>query len=146
MSQLPVDMGGGEGKCLYVDTEGTFRPERLLATGKCTQLLVSSQSVSSASIAEYARAPTWLVMFTATLNSLDKQSSLRKNCARCIRPFYLAKNWIAIGFQSAFDRDMTKHGNEKVTEKTTKVTRKTEMKWGREKNHGNARRTTTKTK
>ena len=22
-------MGGGEGKCLYIDTEGTFRPERL---------------------------------------------------------------------------------------------------------------------
>ncbi|KAG5439626.1 hypothetical protein PCK2_000760 [Pneumocystis canis] len=24
-------MGGGEGKCLYIDTEGTFRPTRLLA-------------------------------------------------------------------------------------------------------------------
>lgn len=29
--QLPVDQSGGEGKCLYVDTEGTFRPERLVA-------------------------------------------------------------------------------------------------------------------
>ncbi|KAG8219756.1 Rad51-domain-containing protein [Butyriboletus roseoflavus] len=29
--QLPVSMGGGEGKCLYIDTEGTFRPARLLA-------------------------------------------------------------------------------------------------------------------
>ncbi|CAG9854770.1 unnamed protein product [Phyllotreta striolata] len=29
--QLPTDQGGGEGKCLYIDTEGTFRPERLLA-------------------------------------------------------------------------------------------------------------------
>ncbi|KAI9199822.1 Rad51-domain-containing protein [Polychytrium aggregatum] len=29
--QLPVDMGGAEGKCLYIDTEGTFRPERLLS-------------------------------------------------------------------------------------------------------------------
>lgn len=29
--QLPVNMNGGEGKCLYIDTEGTFRPERLLA-------------------------------------------------------------------------------------------------------------------
>lgn len=28
--QLPVDMGGGEGKALYVDTEGTFRPNRLV--------------------------------------------------------------------------------------------------------------------
>ena len=29
--QLPLDMGGGEGKCLYIDTYGTFRPARILA-------------------------------------------------------------------------------------------------------------------
>ena len=33
-SQLPIDSGGGEGKCLYIDTEGTFRPERLLAVAE----------------------------------------------------------------------------------------------------------------
>jgi len=27
--QLPIDQGGGESKALYIDTEGTFRPERL---------------------------------------------------------------------------------------------------------------------
>jgi DNA repair protein RAD51 len=27
-------MGGGEGKCLYIDTEGTFRPVRVLATAE----------------------------------------------------------------------------------------------------------------
>ncbi|KAG5670154.1 hypothetical protein PVAND_000435 [Polypedilum vanderplanki] len=27
--QLPANSGGGQGKCLYIDTEGTFRPERL---------------------------------------------------------------------------------------------------------------------
>lgn len=32
--QLPIDMGGGEGKALYIDSEGTFRPERLLATAE----------------------------------------------------------------------------------------------------------------
>ncbi|ANB11873.1 recombinase RAD51 [Sugiyamaella lignohabitans] len=32
--QLPIDMGGGEGKCLYIDTEGTFRPQRLLSIGE----------------------------------------------------------------------------------------------------------------
>jgi DNA repair protein RAD51 len=32
--QLPSDMGGAEGKCLYIDTEGTFRPERLLAVAE----------------------------------------------------------------------------------------------------------------
>lgn len=28
--QLPLDQGGGEGKALYIDTEGSFRPSRLL--------------------------------------------------------------------------------------------------------------------
>lgn len=32
--QLPIDHGGAEGKCLYIDTEGTFRPERLLAVAE----------------------------------------------------------------------------------------------------------------
>uniref|UniRef100_S4RBH9 DNA repair protein RAD51 homolog n=1 Tax=Petromyzon marinus TaxID=7757 RepID=S4RBH9_PETMA len=32
--QLPIDRGGGEGKAMYVDTEGTFRPERLLAVAE----------------------------------------------------------------------------------------------------------------
>ncbi|XP_065371409.1 DNA repair protein RAD51 homolog 1 [Calliphora vicina] len=29
--QLPISQNGGEGKCLYIDSEGTFRPERLVA-------------------------------------------------------------------------------------------------------------------
>uniref|UniRef100_A0A1B6CDI5 DNA repair protein RAD51 homolog n=1 Tax=Clastoptera arizonana TaxID=38151 RepID=A0A1B6CDI5_9HEMI len=32
--QLPIDQNGGEGKCIYIDTEGTFRPERLLAVAE----------------------------------------------------------------------------------------------------------------
>jgi RecA/RadA recombinase len=28
-SQLPVEMGGAEGKALYIDTEGSFRPQRI---------------------------------------------------------------------------------------------------------------------
>ncbi|KAI8898752.1 DNA repair protein RAD51-like protein 1-like protein [Globomyces pollinis-pini] len=32
--QLPTDVGGAEGRCLYIDTEGTFRPERLLAVAE----------------------------------------------------------------------------------------------------------------
>lgn len=27
---LPRDLGGGEGKVLYLDTEGSFRPDRLI--------------------------------------------------------------------------------------------------------------------
>ena len=29
--QLPLSQGGGEGKAMFIDTEGTFRPERLVA-------------------------------------------------------------------------------------------------------------------
>lgn len=32
--QLSLECNGGEGKCLYIDTEGTFRPERLLAVAE----------------------------------------------------------------------------------------------------------------
>merc|ERR1711964_677344 len=28
--QLPIVFGGAEGKCLYIDTEGNFRPQRLV--------------------------------------------------------------------------------------------------------------------
>ncbi|OMJ85663.1 hypothetical protein SteCoe_12930 [Stentor coeruleus] len=30
-AQLPYSMGGGEGKVIYIDTEGTFRPERIIS-------------------------------------------------------------------------------------------------------------------
>lgn len=30
VNQLPLDQGGGEGKAMYIDAEGTFRPQRLL--------------------------------------------------------------------------------------------------------------------
>eukprot|EP01071_Lankesteria_metandrocarpae_P009990 Lankesteria_metandrocarpae@DN5268_c1_g1_i10.p2 len=32
--QLPVEQAGGEGKCLWIDTEGTFRPERIVQIAK----------------------------------------------------------------------------------------------------------------
>ncbi|KAI6888169.1 Meiotic recombination protein [Hortaea werneckii] len=30
VAQLPKDVGGGDGKVIYIDTEGTFRPERIV--------------------------------------------------------------------------------------------------------------------
>ena len=32
--QLPIEKGGIDGGCLYIDTEGTFRPERILQMAK----------------------------------------------------------------------------------------------------------------
>ena len=31
VSQLPIDMGGGEGRVVWIDTESTFRPERIVS-------------------------------------------------------------------------------------------------------------------
>lgn len=39
--QLPIDMGGAEGKALYIDTEGTFRPQRLAQIAERYQLSVN---------------------------------------------------------------------------------------------------------
>lgn len=30
-SQKPLDQGGAEGRIIYIDTEGTFRPQKLVA-------------------------------------------------------------------------------------------------------------------
>lgn len=40
--QLSVDRGGGEGKCMYIDTEGTFRPQRLVEIARHYKLDESS--------------------------------------------------------------------------------------------------------
>jgi DNA repair protein RAD51 len=49
--QLPVENGGGEGKCMYIDTEGTFRPQRIVQVAK--RFGLSSQCLSNVA---YARA------------------------------------------------------------------------------------------
>lgn len=36
--QLPIENGGAEGKCLYIDTEGCFRPERFLSIAERYQM------------------------------------------------------------------------------------------------------------
>nr|CAG8549377.1 7746_t:CDS:2 [Entrophospora candida] len=36
--QLPANMGGSEGKCIYIDTENTFRPERLISIAERFEL------------------------------------------------------------------------------------------------------------
>jgi len=52
--QLPFDQGGGEGKALYIDTEGTFRPERCIAIAERYDLTGSDVLDNIA----YARAYT----------------------------------------------------------------------------------------
>ena len=38
---MPCAQGGGEGKAAYIDTEGTFRPERIKAIGAPLSLLTT---------------------------------------------------------------------------------------------------------
>ena len=44
--QLPVAMGGGAGKAAYIDTEGTFRPERIKAIAERFNLDPEGKSFS----------------------------------------------------------------------------------------------------
>lgn len=50
--QLPVEQAGGEGRCLWIDTEGTFRPERIVEIAKRFDLDTTSALDNIA----YARA------------------------------------------------------------------------------------------
>lgn len=50
--QLPFEQGGGQGRCIYIDTEGTFRPERIIQTAERFDL-VGKHALENIS---YARA------------------------------------------------------------------------------------------
>lgn len=53
--QLPVDMGGGEGKALYIDTEGTFRPQRLVQIAeRCAGLAAPCAASCCAGLGSFA--------------------------------------------------------------------------------------------
>lgn len=52
-------MGGGEGKAMYIDTEGTFRPERLLAVAE--RLLNSSLTIMISPFTVEVRTCHWRV-------------------------------------------------------------------------------------
>jgi len=45
--QLSVEQGGGEGKALYIDTEGTFRPERLVSIAQRSVFVLISWTVTA---------------------------------------------------------------------------------------------------
>jgi DNA repair protein RAD51 len=74
-------MGGGEGKCLYIDTEGTFRPERCLAVAE-------RYDMDGADVLEniaYARAynsdhQTALLIQASAMMSESRYIVLRWNC------------------------------------------------------------------
>lgn len=74
--QLPIDMGGGEGKCLYIDTEGTFRPERLLDVANRYGLTGSDVLDNVA----YARAYNTDHQLTLLIQAAAMMAESRYNC------------------------------------------------------------------
>jgi len=66
-AQLPVDQGGGEGKAMYIDTEGTFRPQRLVA-------IAERYGVSPEMVLEN-------VVFARAHNSEQQKDLLKQACA-----------------------------------------------------------------
>ena len=51
---MPCAQGGGEGKAAYIDTEGTFRPERIKAIGAPRSPRLPHPSLIQASSAAHA--------------------------------------------------------------------------------------------
>lgn len=64
--QMPVEQGGGEGKAMYIDTEGTFRPKRL-------EQISEKYGLNSADVLDN-------VTYAQAMNS-DHQSTLLQNAA-----------------------------------------------------------------
>lgn len=56
--QLPFDMGGAQGKAMYIDTEGTFRPERLVQIANHYGL-VPEDVLNNVAYARWAFIFTW---------------------------------------------------------------------------------------
>lgn len=87
---MPIDQGGGEGKAMYIDTEGTFRPERLLAVAERSNPLSehSYQSIEcKALISVFAVSGTgwWAVTCWIMWRTPGPSTqTIRRSC--CIRP------------------------------------------------------------
>merc|ERR1719281_2153477 len=81
--QKEVDMGGGEGKCLYIDTEGTFRPQRLQqiaeAHGLCPESVLENVAYARAHNTEHQNQ---LLVAASTRRALSAPSA----CSRSLRP------------------------------------------------------------
>lgn len=82
MCQLPVDMGGAEGKCMWIDTEGTFRPERLIAIAKKYNMdeahVLENVSVARAYNSDHLQA---LVMRAGAMMSESRYALIIVDCA-----------------------------------------------------------------
>lgn len=68
--QLPIEMGGAEGKCLWIDTEGTFRPERLVACAARYEISAESvlENVASARAYNTDHQTQLLIMASAMMS------------------------------------------------------------------------------
>ncbi|CAD6195690.1 unnamed protein product [Caenorhabditis auriculariae] len=82
MCQLPIDMGGAEGKCMWIDTEGTFRPERLLAIAQRFNLsgehVLENVAVARAFNSEHMQA---LITRAGAMMSESRYAVLIVDCA-----------------------------------------------------------------
>lgn len=74
--QLPVVQSGGEGRCMYIDTEGTFRPERVLAVAERFKLNASEVLDNIAYARAYTTDHQTQLLFTAAGMMAESRYSL----------------------------------------------------------------------
>jgi RecA/RadA recombinase len=78
--QLPCDMGGGEGKAMYIDTEGSFRPQRLVQIAeRCVVVLVSLSFFYACVVCGGGTGRLCLLQQTKNNNKQKQQNKTKQN-------------------------------------------------------------------
>ena len=96
-AQLPVSMGGSEGKVMYVDTEGTFRPERIVSIAERFGLdpaaTLENIGVARAFNSDHQ---SQLLILASAIMSLDRYSLLIVDSATALyRTDYIGRGELA---------------------------------------------------
>ena len=76
--QLPVDQGGGEGKAMYIDTEGTFRPTRLVQIAEVRNALRAKFIGTAAQLTHRCLQPLVTFWASSLLLGSDTASTVRR--------------------------------------------------------------------
>lgn len=74
--QLPVAQSGGEGRCMYIDTEGTFRPERVLAVAERYKMNATEVLDNIAYARAYTTDHQTQLLYTAAAMMAESRYSL----------------------------------------------------------------------
>eukprot|EP01053_Blabericola_migrator_P009025 Blabericola_migrator_1__9024@NODE_47_length_16538_cov_123_101147_g43_i0_p8_GENE_NODE_47_length_16538_cov_123_101147_g43_i0NODE_47_length_16538_cov_123_101147_g43_i0_p8_ORF_typecomplete_len277_score36_60Rad51/PF08423_11/4e65RecA/PF00154_21/6_2e17ATPase/PF06745_13/9_3e15AAA_25/PF13481_6/2_6e11DnaB_C/PF03796_15/0_0075AAA_24/PF13479_6/0_0045HHH_5/PF14520_6/4_1e03HHH_5/PF14520_6/0_076GvpD/PF07088_11/0_38GvpD/PF07088_11/2_6e02_NODE_47_length_16538_cov_123_101147_g43_i01339714227 len=115
--QLPVDLSGGDGRCLWIDTEGTFRPERIVQiatrfdlqvnkvldnvvyarafnTDHLLQLLMEAATLMSRSRFALMIVDSIISLYRTEFNGRGELAARQAHLGRCLRALQVRWYWM----------------------------------------------------